>query len=249
MDRLVLVGGECEVAADHHALRDRRIPGEAELGRDRPLVHLTAPRERRLLAVDGDAPSGDGVVLERPPHQARSNDRPAVVAEPGGACVGELGHLGQLLAPLALRDRGQESDRHLGLLVRGLDQRPEDGGRVDDRLGVRHRQDRAESAGRGRRRAGGDRLLVLAAGRAQVDVRIDERRCEHQATPLDDPVAVRVDVQADIGDHARGRRGRRAARRSSRAGSSTRALRTTRSSAPSLPKRIGITPPPPRPRP
>ena len=116
------------------------------------------------------------------------HDRAAVVGERGGAGVGELAHLGQLRARLALRDRGQEADRDLGLGPRLLDERGEHGGRVDDRLGVRHREDRAVAAGRGRRGAGGDRLLVLAAGRAQVDVRVDERRREHEPGAVDDAV-------------------------------------------------------------
>ena len=62
-----------------------------------------------------------------------------------------------------------------------LDERAERRRRVDDRIGVRHREDRAVAAGRGGRGAGGDRLLVLASGRAQVHVRVDEGRREHEA--------------------------------------------------------------------
>ena len=46
------------------------------------------------------------------------HDRPAVVGERGGAGVGELAHLGQLRAVLALRDRGHEADRDHGLGAR-----------------------------------------------------------------------------------------------------------------------------------
>jgi hypothetical protein len=35
-----------------------------------------------------------------------------------------------------------------------------------------------------------------------MDMRVDEGRSEHEPTPFDDPVAVRVDVQADLRDHA-----------------------------------------------
>ena len=45
---------------------------------------------------------------------------------------------------------------------------------VDDRIGVGHRDHRAEPAGGRRRGAGVDVLLVLLAGGAQVDVRVDE---------------------------------------------------------------------------
>jgi hypothetical protein len=35
-----------------------------------------------------------------------------------------------------------------------------------------------------------------------VNVRVDERGCEHEAAPLDDAVTVCVDVDADLRDHA-----------------------------------------------
>ncbi len=202
VDRLPLVPGEREVAPDHHALGHRRVTGESERSRDLALVHLAVAGERRLLAVDGDPPAGDPVVLKSAPHQPRRSDRAAVVREPGRAGVGELGHLGELLAQLALGDRGEEADGNLGLLARRLDQRAEHGGRIDDRLGVRHREDRAVAARRGGGCPARDRLLVLAAGGAQVDVRVDECGREHETAPLDDTVAVRVHVQPDLGDHA-----------------------------------------------
>src|SRR5204862_336504 len=46
---------------------------------------------------------------------------------------------------------------------------------VDHRVGVRHRENLAVAAGRRGARAGVDVLLVLAPGRAQVHVRVDER--------------------------------------------------------------------------
>ena len=188
VQRLPLVRGERQVALDHQALGHRGIAGEAELGRNPALVHLTAPRERRLLAVQRQAAAGDGAVLERAPHQARRDHRLPVVGERGGARGGKLGHLGQLGPALVPRNRREEADRHLGLCLRRLRERAEHYRRVDDGLGIRHRQDRAVTAGCGRGRAGSDRLLVLTAGRAQVDVRVDERGREHEALPVDDPV-------------------------------------------------------------
>jgi hypothetical protein len=116
--------------------------------------------------------------------------------------AGEPAHLGQLAAVLALRDRGEEADRHVRLRQRGLDQRAEHRRRVDDGLGVRHREDRAVPARRRGRGAGGDRLLVFAARRAQVDVGVDERGCEQEPGALDDAVAVRVDAARDLRDDA-----------------------------------------------
>jgi hypothetical protein len=93
--------------------------------------------------MERKGPPGDAVVLQRPPHQPRRHDWAAVVAEADGSLVGELGHLRQLGTVLPARDRGEEADGHLGLGLCVLDQRPEHGGGVHDRLGVGHRQDRA----------------------------------------------------------------------------------------------------------
>ena len=102
-------------------------------------------------------------VLERAAHQPGRGDRPPVVGERRRAGVGELSHLGQLLPAEPLRDRRHEAGGDERLPPRRLDQRAEHRRRVDDRIGVRHRQDRAVAAGCRRSRAGGDRLLVLAA--------------------------------------------------------------------------------------
>jgi hypothetical protein len=79
-------------------------------------------------------------------------------------------------AAQSLGDRRQEANRHARLAAGAIDQRAEDRGVVDDRIGVRHRDHRAEAAGGGGRRARVEVLLVLLAGRAEVHVGIDERR-------------------------------------------------------------------------
>ncbi len=175
MQRAALVLGERQVALHHHALGDRRPAADSELGRDRPLVHVPAVGERRVLAVDGQRPVGDRGVLQRAPHQRRRDHGAAVVREADSAFVCELGHLGQLGAGLALGDGGEEADRDLRVDPRLLGERAEDRGRVDDRLRVRHREDRAVAARRGRLRAAGDRLLVLAP-RASGGGRAGRRR-------------------------------------------------------------------------
>ena len=111
-------------------------------------MHVAAAGERRLFAVQREPPARHLHVLERAPHQPRRGDRDAVVAEPGRARVGKLRHLRQLAAALRLRDRRQEADRHLRLGPGSLDESAQHRRRVDDRLGVRHREDRAEAARR-----------------------------------------------------------------------------------------------------
>ena len=127
---------------------------------------------------------------------------PPVVAEAHGAGLRQLPHLGQLGSRLSLRDRGQEAHRHLRLGLRRLDLATRAPRRVQDGIGVRHREDRAIATGGGGLGARGDRLLVLAARRPEVDVRVDERRREQQSLSLDDSMGVRVEAGPELGDRA-----------------------------------------------
>ena len=124
--------------------------------------------------MERDHPAAQPLVLERLAQRSRVHDRLAVIGESERAGVAELGHLGELLAFQASRDRGQEPDGYLCLPRGGFDQRSEDRGIVDDGVGVGHGDHRAEAAGRRGGRAGLEVLLVLLAGRAQVHVRVDE---------------------------------------------------------------------------
>ena len=182
MQRSLLICGEFAIAPDHHGLRDRRPAGEAELGGHRTVVHLPVARERRFLLVQRQQPAGNGAVLERALHQPGRDDRAAVVRERRRTETCELGHLGQLLPLEPLRDRRHEAGRNDRVLARLLDQGAEHRGRVDDGIGVGHREDCAVAAGRGGGSARRDRLLVLATRHAQVHVRIDERGSEHEPT-------------------------------------------------------------------
>ena len=157
-------------------------------------------------------------------------DRQPVVAEADRAGVAQLRHLGQLLAPHAAGDRGEEADRDRGLGARALAQRLDVGRGGDGRVGVGHREDAAVAAGGGGARPGLDVLLVLLAGGAQVDVRVEEGGEGVQALGVDHLGALRV-------GGARARPARRSGRRGSTTswgasipatGSSTVAPRRTR---------------------
>ncbi len=144
--------------------------------------------------MERERASGERAVLERAAHEAGRHDGLPVVGERGRTCGREVGHLTQLLPILALADRGHEARRHDGIHAGSLDQGAEHRRRVDDRLRVRHREDRAVPAGCGGLGSREERLLVLAAGGAEVDVRVDERRSDDESTRRrrldgrDDPV-------------------------------------------------------------
>ena len=106
----VLVAGELGVARDHRRLGHGGDAGEAERGAQRPLVHDAAARERAVLLVQREHAAAQALVLQRLAQHARARDRLAVVGEAERALCAQLGHLGQLLAPQAAGDRGQEAD-------------------------------------------------------------------------------------------------------------------------------------------
>ncbi len=143
-------------------------------------MHLTAAGQRRLLLVQRQRARRDGAVGEGVAHHAGRRDGPPVVGERDGTESGELRHLRQLLPAQPFRDRGHEpgGDQRLG--ASELDERTEHGSRVDDGVGVRHRDDGAVPAGSGGCRARADRLLVLTPRRTQVDVRIHEGGSQDQ---------------------------------------------------------------------
>ena len=180
MDGSRLRGRKREVALDHDALGARRIGADSELRGNGSLVHVATAGQARLLAVQREPKVGERAVLQRAAHQPRRHHGLAVVRESRSAVRGELGHLRQLLPALPLADRGHEADGDDRRLPRPLDQRAENGRGVDHGLRVRHREERAVPAGGGRLRPRADGLLVLAARSAQVDVRVDEGRRDHQ---------------------------------------------------------------------
>ena len=98
-------------------------------------------------------------------------------------------------------------------------QAAQDVGVVDDRLGVRHREDRAVAAGRGRRRAR-SRSSPRPRGPACADARAGRRTPARARSPaaVDDAVLVRVELARRSARSRRCRCGRRASRRLPRPG-------------------------------
>ena len=141
-----------------------------------PSCMTPGARERRVLLVQREHAAAQALVLERAAQHPGAHDRLAVVGEAERAGLAQPVHLGELLAAQPARDRAHEADGNARVARGGLAQRAEDRGRVDDRVGVRHRDDLAEAAGGRGARAGLEVLLVLLAGRAQVHVRVDEAR-------------------------------------------------------------------------
>ena len=202
VQRLPGVRGQIDVASDHQALAERRPAAETQLRSGRPCVRMAATRQSLLLAVDRDRASCDRVVLQRAAHQPGGDDGTPVVREADRAGVGERPELRELLTRLPLRDRGEEADGNLRLALRSCAQPANRLGLVDDRLRIRHREDRAVAAGSRRCRSRADCLLVLSTRRAQVHVRVDERRHERLARRLDHAMLVRVESLTDLRDHA-----------------------------------------------
>ena len=166
-------------------------------------MHHAVSRQRRILLEQRDDAAREALVLERLAQDAGGGDRLAVVGEPERAGVAEVRHLGQLLTAQAARDRGKEPGRDVGLPAGHLGQGAQNRGVVDDRVGVRHRDDRAEAAGGGGGGAGVDVLLVFLTRRAQVHVGVDEAGERVLARGVDDLAAPRLRQsagRAELGD-------------------------------------------------
>ena len=148
-----LVARDRGVALDHRALRDRGDAGEAE--------HRRRPRpraSRRRPESDGSSScSASTPPASRWYWSAWRMRRASTTGKPSSLKPAAPSRASSTIsvssrARLALGDRGQEADRH-DRLVRGtLLKRAQHRRRVDDRVGVGHREDAAEAArGRGAR--------------------------------------------------------------------------------------------------
>ena len=228
-----LVHRKLGVARDHRGLADGRYPADAERRADAP------PRASQPPC---DSVGSSSCRLITPPHNRwycnalRSvpalDDRPAVVGEPERALLAQLGHLGQLLAFQPARDRREKAHRDARLARGAVAQRSQQRRGVDDRVGVRHRDHRAEPSGRGCPGARLEVLLVLLAGRAQVDVRVDERRQQMPALrlrPSRSPPGHRCSRARRARRCVRRARARHGARRCPRAGPGRARLRSSSS--------------------
>ena len=162
-------------------------------------MHDATRRDSGVLAVVDDGQARDARVLQGVTEQRAVGDRRAVVAERDAARLRQLRQLGQLVAFAALADGPDRQHPHRG--IGGGTQDVLDGrARIDRWLGVRHAADRGEAAAGRRLRAGGDRLLVLEAGVAQVAVEVDETGADDEAGGVDRLRPVGSQVRPDGGD-------------------------------------------------
>ena len=81
------------------------MPRSPSTRRHRALVRDAVALERRVLAVVDHRHAEHRRVFERPPHQQRRLDRPAVVGDRDAAGRAQVADLGQLLALRSDRDR------------------------------------------------------------------------------------------------------------------------------------------------
>ncbi len=118
--------------------------------------------------------AAQALVLKCLAQHAGALDGAPVVGEAEGPLVGELGHLGELLALKAAGDRGEKADGNARFARRCIAQRAKERSGIEHGVGVGHCDDGAVASCGGGAGTGVEVLLVLLAGRAQVHMGIDE---------------------------------------------------------------------------
>ncbi len=170
---------EENIARDHHVLGDPGLAEETELGGDEALVHGASMRKMLILGMADDGHAEGQGVFHGPAVDLGIHHALAVVGEGDAARLGELGHLRELLALEPTGDRADWVDAHHPFHAGLGHDEVGDGTVVVDGQGIGHARHCGEAARRGCARAGGDGLLVLVAGLAEVDVDVDEPRADH----------------------------------------------------------------------
>ena len=181
------IAGLCkgQVARDGDALGRRRDAGQAQPGRDRPLVCAATGTQVAVLGAQEHRKTEGRGVLERTALYQRRAERITDIADRDAAGVLQGPHLGEVFAvqPAGQRAGGQ----HTGLaeLARHAVDQFDHRGVVDHRTGVRCAQHRGDAAGRRRGRLAGQRRLVLVARFAQVRGQVDQAGADDAAARVD----------------------------------------------------------------
>ena len=190
--------GQRDVAVDHDLLGRRRHAAQAQPHALEALVHDAAARSARgprqwlstalsnirqysrarrmISALTTGEPSSVKATAPpstSPPISASSSPLRPLVTAP----------IGKTLA-LPARSAWRKTNSAAAWLSSG-------------RLGVGHAGDRGDAAGQRRRGAGGDRLVLLAARLAQVDVHVDQAGADDLAGGVDGAVGVQPRLRPD----------------------------------------------------
>ena len=133
---------EGEIACQHHLLGERGLSRDSEPARPGALVHVPARGEVLVLAVLGqDDAEADAYSSARRIKPASCTPRPSSVNSRTPS-AGQLRHRNEVLAPPADRDRAARRRSVRSAVSPRCEHVAHDGGGVDRRLGVRHRDAR-----------------------------------------------------------------------------------------------------------
>ena len=153
------------------------IPASPSSAETSPSCITPVARQRRVLLVQREHAAGAAAGTGAPgaSRRRRATGSPSSV-KPAAPASRELGHLGQLARPPGPRVIAARKPTGIARLARARARAASAAPARESTTGsvFGMREDRAEAAGRRGARAGVEVLLVLAPGRAQVHVRVDE---------------------------------------------------------------------------
>ncbi len=176
---------EEEIACDHEFLGDGGETGEAEFDGGGAGVHGPAGK-RWFFAVLGEDAAEHFDVLEGFEHDGGGSDADAIIGEADGTGGVHEGHLGEFLPLAALGDGADGKNiAKCGGLGAGMDE-ADLGVIIESGRSVGHAADGGEATRGGGGAASGDGFLGFLAGLAEVNVDVDEARCDREAGAVND---------------------------------------------------------------
>ena len=174
------------IANDVHVLGRGGHATQPQDQRPTPFVHYASRSKRNVLAVVHHGQIKSARILHRASHDTGVRHRTTVIRNGHNAGALHLAHLGQFFSLAPFRDRSDWKNvgelRALSL----FDDEARDGRVIVYRIGVGHGADGSPTTSHRRRRARGNRLLVLGPRLAQMHVKIDKSRRYDEARCVED---------------------------------------------------------------
>src|SRR5215207_3586112 len=180
--------GESNVARDNDLLSGGRDGSQSKSARWFSFMHGAA-NQTWIFAVNHDRQAERTRGLQGLAHDPRVSRRLAVVREPNRASHGQRVEVDRSLTAPPFADSGNRMHRDQCIASGASLQLFEGNDRVERGLGIRHAEYRCESPGCRGGSPRFDRLFPLLTGFPEVDMDVDQTRCNDQSIDVHRPLS------------------------------------------------------------